>query len=109
LTPFWPARFSGWRNLPLPSSARTEARFPMNLDLIERAHARYWRDRDGACTDAPLSGGEVVERKGVTYVVLANGNGPLAIYRETPTGKLKELKWDGEIFARIARRAGHRM
>jgi hypothetical protein len=70
-------------------------------DLTRRAIAAYYRTAkaDGVTAiDHPAGGGDVVEHEGKTYVVLANVNGTLAVYRVRTSGQLKRLRrWPAEV------------
>jgi hypothetical protein len=60
-------------------------------ELTRRALAAYFRTAGGNA-EQPESGSGVTELDGLTYVVLRNVNGILAVYRVRPAGLLKRLK-----------------
>lgn len=67
----------------------------MTDDLIRRALAAYFRTGG---TEQPAGGGDLVEHDGMTYVVLRNVSGILAVYRVRNDGILKRLKrWPAEL------------
>jgi len=57
--------------------------------LTRRAFAAYFR---AGGTDQPSDSSGVVEHDGLTYIVLYNVSGTLAVYRIRPTGALKRLR-----------------
>ena len=63
-------------------------------ELRARAVTAYYRDarRAGREPDVPAGGGNVVEHDGKRYVMLANVNGTLAMYRVRRDGVLKRLR-----------------
>ena len=67
-----------------------------SADILRRAMAAFFR---GGGTDQPsATDSGVQEVKGLTYVVLRNSNGILAVYRLRPNGVLKGLKrWPKEL------------
>jgi hypothetical protein len=68
-------------------------------DLTRRALKAYWRRR-GMPADIPANYSGLEEWHGRTFVVLRNCNGPLAVYRVQPAGRLRELDdWPVEIEA----------
>ena len=66
-------------------------------ELRARAVTAYYRDardarRAGREPDVPAGGGNVVEHDSKWYVMLANVNGTLAMYRVRRDGVLKRLR-----------------
>lgn len=61
----------------------------MNNDMTERAFRAYFR---AGGIDQPANSSGLRSHKGRDYVLLQNGNGPLAVYRVTRGGRLKGLK-----------------
>jgi len=68
----------------------TWARTPVG-DPVDRAFAAYFRV-GGAGADQPANYSGLVEHDALSYVVLRNVNGILAVYRVLPHGPLKRLK-----------------
>ncbi|MGJ7552626.1 hypothetical protein ACSFBI_01405 [Variovorax sp. RB3P1] len=66
-----------------------------NAELLKRAKAGYHRADEGNQT---VTGGEVIERDGLTYVVLAGLLGTLAVYRVRHNGPLRRLRrWPADL------------
>ena len=78
-----------------------DANFASDDELTSRAFAAYFRAaaRNGvASPDQPANSSGVQEHGAKRYVVLANVNGILAVYRVRSDGILKGLKrWPKEI------------
>jgi hypothetical protein len=69
-------------------------------DLSRRALAAYFREagRRGDVADQPGYFSGPVEHQGKTYVVLANSQRILAVYRVRTSGQLKRLRrWPTEV------------
>jgi hypothetical protein len=73
----------------------------MSATLTDRVIAAYYRSRiqDGAeIIDQPNNSSGVTGHDGLTYVVLQNASGTLAVYRVRGSGALKELhRWPREV------------
>ena len=73
-------------------------------NLTSRAISAYYRSRtrSGATViDQPNNGSGVVEHDGLTYVVLQNIHGTLAVYRVRNSGLLRELRrWPAVVAPR---------
>lgn len=69
--------------------------------LTDRAIAAYYRSRtrSGAeIIDQPSTDSGVTGQDGLTYAVLQNASGTLAVYRVRGSGALKELRrWPREV------------
>lgn len=77
-------------------------------ELINRALVAYFQagKRSGAVPPQPTSSSGVVEVDGRQYVVLAGGDGILAVYRFLTTGLLKRMKRWPEAIDEQFRQAG---
>ena len=60
-----------------------------NPDLVSRAKAAWFR---GGEETTPSQHSGVVKQKGLTYVVLRNGNSVLAVYRVKNDGILRRMR-----------------
>ncbi|MFG2618041.1 hypothetical protein ACGFXC_10475 [Streptomyces sp. NPDC048507] len=68
--------------------------------LESRALSAYFRHSDGLVAQ-PSGDPDVIDHQGLTYVVLSNVNGTLAVYRHLPAGQLKRMKrWPEEVAPR---------
>jgi len=61
-------------------------------ELTSRAYAAYFRTEGPEAQQPAEDMSGAVEHEGLTYVVLRNVNGVLAVYRLRPQGILKRMK-----------------
>jgi hypothetical protein len=75
-----------------------------NNPPIYRAFAAHYRDagRRGHLHDQPAGDSYLCELDGLSYVVLQNASGVLAVYRVLPTGRLKGLRRSPREFGEAA-------
>jgi hypothetical protein len=66
-----------------------------NAELLKRAKAGYHRADEGNQT---VTGGEVIDRDGLRYVVLAGLFGTVAVFRVRHNGPLRRLRrWPADL------------